>query len=248
MATTNGRTTTQGYSGGSIDKVRQQFTQKERDNETGLDYFGARYYASTHGRFTGADPYDINLERQEIADHEEADNLFTEYIGQPQHWNHYPYALNNPLRYVDPDGRKDEEYEVELLGKKIKVKISDKLDNDTRAAIKENINAAIARINEGKDNLTKDQIKQINRMSGITVSPDFRASGMNKAAAVFQMTPQSVTASSSIDFLAGAILHDDRHLGQSDPEPDTEKFINNEKEASAFAADVARRIHLDNEG
>jgi hypothetical protein len=29
---------------------------KERDNETGLDYFGARYYASTQGRFTSPDP------------------------------------------------------------------------------------------------------------------------------------------------------------------------------------------------
>src|SRR5713226_4392220 len=41
-----------GYTG---DSVRQKFTSKERDNETGLDYFGARYYASAQGRFTGAD-------------------------------------------------------------------------------------------------------------------------------------------------------------------------------------------------
>ena len=40
-------------------------TQKERDVETGLDYFGARYYASMQGRFTGVDPYDINLERED---------------------------------------------------------------------------------------------------------------------------------------------------------------------------------------
>jgi hypothetical protein len=39
LAGTGGRTATQGYSG---DSVRQKFTQKERDNETGLDYFGAR--------------------------------------------------------------------------------------------------------------------------------------------------------------------------------------------------------------
>ena len=37
------------------DNVRQKFTSKERDNETGLDYFGARYYASIQGRFTGSD-------------------------------------------------------------------------------------------------------------------------------------------------------------------------------------------------
>jgi RHS repeat-associated protein len=32
-------------------------TQKERDIETGLDYFGARYYASTQGRFTSVDDF-----------------------------------------------------------------------------------------------------------------------------------------------------------------------------------------------
>ena len=46
-AGTGGRTTAQGYS--ASDGVRQHFTQKERDNETGLDYFGERYYASTQG-------------------------------------------------------------------------------------------------------------------------------------------------------------------------------------------------------
>ena len=54
VAGTGGRTTNQGYS--QPDSVRQKFTQKERDNETGLDYFGARYFASTQGRFTSPDP------------------------------------------------------------------------------------------------------------------------------------------------------------------------------------------------
>jgi RHS repeat-associated protein len=48
-----GRTTAQGYSG---DSTRQRFTGQERDGETGLDYFGARYYASAQGRFTSPDP------------------------------------------------------------------------------------------------------------------------------------------------------------------------------------------------
>src|SRR5262249_55094625 len=44
FAPTGGRNTSQGYSGG--DGIRQQFTSKERDSETGLDYFWERYYAS----------------------------------------------------------------------------------------------------------------------------------------------------------------------------------------------------------
>jgi RHS repeat-associated protein len=36
--------------------VPLQFTGKERDGNTGLDYFGARYYSGVQGRFTSADP------------------------------------------------------------------------------------------------------------------------------------------------------------------------------------------------
>jgi RHS repeat-associated protein len=67
--------------------VRQQFVGYERDNETGLDYAGARYFASVQGRFTSPDPL---LGSGEVAD--------------PQTWNRYNYSLNNPLRYTDPTG------------------------------------------------------------------------------------------------------------------------------------------------
>ena len=80
-----GRSVAQGYSGG--DGVRQQFTSKERDTETGLDYFGARYYSSVQGRFTGVDPENAGA-----------------FISYPQSWNGYAYSLNNPLRFIDPDG------------------------------------------------------------------------------------------------------------------------------------------------
>jgi RHS repeat-associated protein len=81
---TSGRTPGQGY---LADTVRQKFTQKERDNETGLDYFGARYYGSTQGRFTSTDPL-----------------LASASVYDPQSWNRYSYAYNNPLRFTDPTG------------------------------------------------------------------------------------------------------------------------------------------------
>ncbi|MBS1828992.1 MAG: RHS repeat-associated core domain-containing protein, partial [Acidobacteria bacterium] len=67
---------------------RSRSTGKERDAETGLDYFGARYMSATQGRFTSVDP-----------------TLESAKPTNPQSWNRYTYALNNPLRYTDPDGR-----------------------------------------------------------------------------------------------------------------------------------------------
>lgn len=78
------RTAALGY---NPDGLRQKFTSKERDNETGLDYFGARYYSSPQGRFTSVDPL-----------------LASGRAASPQSWNRYPYADNNPLRYTDPTG------------------------------------------------------------------------------------------------------------------------------------------------
>jgi RHS repeat-associated protein len=79
-------------------------TQKERDIETALDYFGARYYASAQGRFTSVDPFEPILGRQGARDKDDAERQFASYLGQPQNWNRYTYCLNNPLSLVDPDG------------------------------------------------------------------------------------------------------------------------------------------------
>ena len=85
FAGTGGRTVAHGYAG---DGVRQQFTQKERDTETGLDYFLARYYGSTQGRFTSPDPIIISDKQVE----------------NPPLWNLYSCVGNNPLAYTDPTG------------------------------------------------------------------------------------------------------------------------------------------------
>jgi RHS repeat-associated protein len=66
-----------------------RFTGKERDPESGLDYFGRRYYVSRIGRFASVDP-DLGVETA----------LF-----DPQRWNRYSYVGNRPYRIVDPDGR-----------------------------------------------------------------------------------------------------------------------------------------------
>jgi RHS repeat-associated protein len=102
VAPAGGRGTALGYEAG--DGIRQQFTAKERDNETGLDFFEARYYASTQGRFTSIDPYNIVLEAQFATDTNKAQSQFRTYLSNPQRWARYTYALNNPLLYTDPQG------------------------------------------------------------------------------------------------------------------------------------------------
>jgi RHS repeat-associated protein len=63
------------------------FTGKERDAESGLDNFGARFDASSMGRFMSPDPQNAGASPEE-----------------PQSWNGYAYAGNNSLNFTDPDG------------------------------------------------------------------------------------------------------------------------------------------------
>ena len=76
----------------------RRFTGKERDAETELHYFGARYYRNVWGRFTSVDPYNIFNE----ADSQEE---LLAFLANPQNWNRYTYVLNRPQNLTDPDGR-----------------------------------------------------------------------------------------------------------------------------------------------
>jgi RHS repeat-associated protein len=69
------------------DATPLHFTGKERDSESGNDYFSARYFGSSMGRFLSPDPENAGAD--------------SEY---PQSWNMYSYAANNPLTNFDPDG------------------------------------------------------------------------------------------------------------------------------------------------
>ena len=83
-AGTFGRTADLGY---GDDPTPRRLTGKERDPESGLDYFGARYYSGAQGRFTTTDPL-----------------MASERPQNPQSWNRYSYGGNNPLRFVDATG------------------------------------------------------------------------------------------------------------------------------------------------
>ncbi|HEY6448719.1 MAG TPA: RHS repeat-associated core domain-containing protein [Acidobacteriaceae bacterium] len=74
------------------DATPLHFTGKERDSESGNDYFGARYYSSSMGRFLSPD-WSSSPEAVPYAE-----------LENPQTLNLYQYAGNNPLIHIDADG------------------------------------------------------------------------------------------------------------------------------------------------
>jgi len=75
-------------SGGCYHPSSLHFTGKERDSESGLDYFGARFDSSILGRFMSPDSPSYSNRKN------------------PQSWNLYAYSLNNPVTFRDADGHK----------------------------------------------------------------------------------------------------------------------------------------------
>jgi RHS repeat-associated protein len=86
---------------GASDVSPMHFTGKEHDKETGLEYFGARYYSSTFGRFvtvdSSASPTPIPFAK----------------LDDPQTLNLYEYVGNNPTTGLDPDGHQQMDKPVE---------------------------------------------------------------------------------------------------------------------------------------
>jgi len=74
------------------DSNHYKFAGKERDSETGLDYFGARYFGSGVGRWMSPDWADRPTEVP-YAD-----------FGDPRSLNLYGYVRNNPVTTPDLDG------------------------------------------------------------------------------------------------------------------------------------------------
>ncbi|GEM_PF-6526729 len=90
----------------------EEALRRERDAESGLDYFESRYYSANAGRFISPDEF-------------KSDDLTDPYTGRavystpgplpyaeledPQSLNKYGYTRNNPLRFTDPDGHFQQE-------------------------------------------------------------------------------------------------------------------------------------------
>ncbi len=80
------------------DATENHFTGKERDSESGLDYFPARYYGSSMGRWMSPD-WAVKAEPVPYAK-----------LDNPQTLNLYAYVGNNPLSRFDADGHCADHY------------------------------------------------------------------------------------------------------------------------------------------
>lgn len=83
----------------TVDAARgndKRFVGKEKDEETGLNYFGARYLSAKTGRFLAPDPV--------RAVGTSGGKVNASILAEPQRLNNFAYSMNNPYRFVDQHG------------------------------------------------------------------------------------------------------------------------------------------------
>jgi RHS repeat-associated protein len=212
---------------------RYKFSGKEHDAETGLDYFGKRYYGSNIGRFITPDPLNIFALKPE---------QFTRFIKNPQHWNKYAYVLNNPLAFTDPLGLL--EYYAELLKEKIHVHIDDHLSDKQQQALKAKLDAAIGNINQNAGKLTEQERSVVGNIKSIDVDGSAKRSFVLEGKGAFTLSVRDVEQSSKA-YLGSDIGHDAFHiqlfniggLGMS-------RGNDAERKAIDFQIDFGKRIGL----
>ncbi len=159
--------------------VRSRCSAKERDDESGLDYFKARYYSAKMGRFTSADP----------------DNAGA-VAGSPQTWNGYSYVSNSPLRLVDPTGEFDKEaiqQQLEEVLSKTAVEVADFAEGTARGAAASITFGAVGRPKE-TDSLTNRAGQALGTILVGTVSTEAAIGGGGLAV---------VTSPSGVGFVLG---------------------------------------------
>ena len=150
---------------------RLKITAKERDSESGLDNFGARYNSSSMGRFMSPDPF-YNDSHPE----------------NPQSWNEYAYARNNPLRYVDPNGET------------ATVSTTCTTDQQNNKTCNVSVTATIAVYAAAGSNLTQDQLSQAATTIQNSINTAWSGSFTGQDGATYNVSTQvSVSVAGSQD-------------------------------------------------
>lgn len=165
--------------GYNADTTRQKFTSKERDIETGLDYFLARYYSSVQGRFTSPDEFKAGAyEFWLLGDPSVGEKQAIPFgdIRLPQSLNKYQYCYNNPLKFIDPNGHDALLIDNKDTGKTtILIPVHFTGPSATPGLISEVISRA-SQLDTGDPNVTIQIVATKERMHGVlntlTLSPE----------------------------------------------------------------------------
>ena len=179
-----------------------EFTSKERDVETGLDYFGARYFSGAQGRFTGPDPLNAGAHPED-----------------PQSWNGYAYTLNNPLRYVDPDGESALDFIVGVSN-----------------AVKSNFTAGVGRESGNRDFRLGQKIRDAISMAGSIIEMAAGASAAGSGAAACSTGALCVAGAPAIAGGAAIAAHGAAQFGTA-----ASNLVNSVEEPPAGAPIERRR-------
>jgi RHS repeat-associated protein len=170
--------------------TRYRYTSKERDAETGLYFYGARYYDPRLGRFISPDPPQMRP-------------------GEPSSLNRYAYVNNNPVRFNDPSGNEGEDPQVPLSPSDYKMPTASEVADRVAASF-------IGRFVEGQRAELRAQAQMF--VSGEIVNPrrmlvgtyDFTLRslrvGSNTAAGMASDEPLSTTIGVVTDVRDGAAL------------------------------------------
>jgi RHS repeat-associated protein len=157
-----------------LERIRSRYTGKERDSESGNDYFGARYYASSMGRFMSPD-WSAKVAPVPYAK-----------LDDPQSLNLYAYVRNNPLVRVDADGHIDWDYLTDKFKDIFYVKVSVeggvgggvKVTKEFKAEAKATIGMEVKKTRSGETTTLKAEatagIKAGNKEAGVKASAEMQ--------------------------------------------------------------------------
>ncbi len=107
---------------------QRKYAGHEYDQDTNLSYEDARYYNADVGRWVSEDPIFLELGGSEFnkdfaqsfvgTQYQDLDQkvLLNNYLSNPQSLNAYSYTTNNPIRYIDPNGKSTQDVALGLQG------------------------------------------------------------------------------------------------------------------------------------
>ncbi len=175
-----------------------KFTGKERDSESNLDNFGARYDSSNLGRFMSPDAF-----------------YKDSHVGDPQSWNEYAYARNNPLRYVDPNGET------------ATVSSNCTTDSQDHTTCNVNISASIAVYSANGANLTQDQLNAAASQIQSSIQNAWSGSFTQDGVTYNVSTQVSVSVAGSQDAAMNSGAQNVIGLSNGNAAPGLDSYVNN---------------------